>query len=180
MNVFTAALGGHVKSECERLRRGQEQSRGKKPVALVKLRNRVFRSRNMDGHRVVTQVESARLADSRCGPGVLDISGCTGDHCDGPGCVMDTSVDVIGTGDRPDSSCHGLSHGQVVTQGCPLVTDQMVTVMSRVVRMVTLVQCRTCTLVCVPGKGVRCHGWASEEPGDYTEGYWSFSVFDVV
>ena len=62
----------------------------------------------MDGHRIVTQ---ARLTDTRCGPRVLVISGCTGDHCDGSGCVVDTSVGVIDTSDRSDGSCHMLSHG---------------------------------------------------------------------
>ena len=72
---------GHVKSECEKLRRGQEQARGRKPVALVKTRNCMFHAGNMDRHRVVTQVESARLTGTKCGPAVLDISSCTGDHC---------------------------------------------------------------------------------------------------
>ena len=71
----------------------------------------MFHAGNTDGHGIVTQVESARLTDTRCGPGVLDISGCTGDHCDSPGCVVDTSVSVIDTGDWPDGSCHVSSHG---------------------------------------------------------------------
>ena len=111
VECFYCHAKGHVKSECEKLRRGQEQSRGRKPVALVKSRNFVFQSGNTDGHGVVTQVESARLTDSRCSPDVVNTSDCTGDHCDGPGCVVDTSVDVVGTDDRSDVSCSVASHG---------------------------------------------------------------------
>ena len=71
----------------------------------------MFQSGNTDGHRVVTRVESARLTDSRCSPDVLNTSDCTGDHCDGPGCVVDTSVEVVGTDDRPDGSCSVGSQG---------------------------------------------------------------------
>ena len=110
VECFYCHAKGHVRSECEKLRRGQEQSRGRKPVALVKSRNVVFRSGNTDGHGVVTRVESARLTDSRCSP-VVNTSDCTGDHCDGPGCVVDTSVDVAGTDDRSDGSCSVVSHG---------------------------------------------------------------------
>ena len=111
VECFYCHAKGHVRSECEKLRRGQEQSRGRKPVALVKSRNVVFQSGNTDGHGVVTQVESARLTDSRCSPDVVNTSDCTGDHCDGPGCVVDTSVDVVGTDDRSDVSCSVVSHG---------------------------------------------------------------------
>ena len=99
-----------MRSECEKLKRGQEQSRGRKPVALVKSRNVVFQSGNTDDHRVVTRVESARLTDSRCSPDVVNTNDRTGDHCDGPGCVVDTSVDVVGTDDRSDGSCSVVSH----------------------------------------------------------------------
>ena len=71
----------------------------------------MLHSGNMDGHGIVTEVESARLTDIRGGPDVLDTSGCTGEHCDGPGCVVDTSVGVIDIGDRPDGSCSVLSRG---------------------------------------------------------------------
>ena len=111
VECFYCHAKGHVRSECEKLRRGQEQSRGRKPIALVKSRNFVFQSGNTDGHGVVTQVESARLTDSRCSPDVVNTSDCTGDHCDGPGCVVDTSVDIVGTDDRSDVSCSVASHG---------------------------------------------------------------------
>ena len=39
VECFYCHAKGHVRSECEKLRRGQEQSRGRKPVALVKSRN---------------------------------------------------------------------------------------------------------------------------------------------
>ena len=111
VECFYCHAKGHVRSECEKLRRGQEQSRGIKPVALVKSRNFVFQSGNTDGHGVVTRVESVRLTDSKCSPDVVSTSDCTGDHCDGPGCVVDTSVNVVGTDDRSDGSCSGVSHG---------------------------------------------------------------------
>ena len=111
VECFYCHAKGHVRSECEKLRRGQEQSRGRKPVALVKSRNFVFQSGNIDGHGVVTHVESAGLTDSRCSPDVVNTSDCTGDHCDGPGCVVDTSVDVAGTDDRSHGSCSVVSHG---------------------------------------------------------------------
>ena len=38
VECFYCHAKGHVRSECEKLRRGQEQSRGRKPVALVKSR----------------------------------------------------------------------------------------------------------------------------------------------
>ena len=99
----------HPGSECEKLRRGQEQSRGRKPVALVKSRNRVFHSGNTDSHGIVSPVESVRLTDSRCSPDSLDTSDHTGDHCNGRGCVVDTSVGVVDTGARSDSSCSVVS-----------------------------------------------------------------------
>ena len=41
----------------------------------------------------------------------MDTIDCTGDHCDGPGCVVDTSVNVVGTDDRPGGFCAVVSHG---------------------------------------------------------------------
>ena len=162
---------GHVRSECEKLRSGEEQSRGRKSVALVKSRNRVLLSRNTDDHGIVTQIESARLTDTRCGPDVLDISGCTVDHCDGPDCVVDTSVGVIDTGDRPDDSCHVLSHGD----------DSEVSAGDRSDGVCHVSSCGDSGPVSDMYKGfvsqgevVRCHGWVSGEPSDYVEGYWSF------
>ena len=70
----------------------------------------MFQSGNIDGHGVVTRVESVRVTDSRCSPDVVNTSDCTGDHCDGPGCV-DTSVEGVGTDDRSDVSCSVASHG---------------------------------------------------------------------
>ena len=111
VECFYCHAKGHVRSECEKVRRGQEQSRGRKPVGLVKSRNQMFQSGKMDGHGIVTQVESARLTDSRCSPDSLNTSDHTRDHCDGPGCVVDTSVGAVDIDDRPDGSCSVVSHG---------------------------------------------------------------------
>ena len=73
VECFYCHTKGHVRSECGKLRKGQEQSKGSRPVALVKSRNRVFYTGNMDGHGIVTQVESATLTDTRCDPDVLNI-----------------------------------------------------------------------------------------------------------
>ena len=111
VECFYCHAKGHVRSECEKLKRGQKQSRGRKPVALVKSRSREFHSGNMDGHGIVTRVESVWLTDSRCSPDVVDTSDCTGDHCNGPCSVVDTIVGVLDTDDRPDGSCSVVSHG---------------------------------------------------------------------
>ena len=42
VECFYCHTKGHVRSECEKLRRDQEQPRGKEPVALVKTRNCMF------------------------------------------------------------------------------------------------------------------------------------------